>query len=104
MYNKPKIMKTSHQIYRAGGVTQSEALRRAWRIAKIDNQLFALSIVDRQSAEEKATVRALEIERCSLMVKKAPEADSRIDAERKLFESMGFVWNEGEQAWIPNAA
>ena len=38
-YNKSEIMKSAHRNYKRGGMTFSEALKRAWRFAKLQASL-----------------------------------------------------------------
>lgn len=103
-YNKSEIMKKSHELYKASGLTRSEALRNAWAIAKIDNQLFALDMVNCQTAAQKEEVHKLYVERRNLNAKTEIQKLDKEAAEHKVFEDLGFVWNNKENVWMPKAA
>ena len=98
MYSKSEIMKKAHSLYNAGGLTQSEALRNAWRIAKIDNQLFALNMVDHQSDEQKATVRRLNAERRNLTAKPAVKPVATTKTKEELWADYLNALNNNDAA------
>lgn len=101
-YNKSAIMKKSHELYNAGGLTQSKALRNAWAVAKIENQLFMLDMVDHQTIEQKAMVRSLIAQRRALDVK--VESSVKVITDADVFISLGFTWSEENNCWMPRKA
>ena len=66
-FNKSEIMKTAWTIYRNLKIAMSEALKRAWRIERIDNALFYYDMKSRQSWQDRENVSKLSNERYRLM-------------------------------------
>jgi len=99
--------------FTAKGYTKSQAFTKAWAIVKaedISRRQHDLSIsTDRYSAAERTKAEALSREYVNLVsransIKNAAEIkaenNNKANAERSLFESMGFAWCEQANAWV----
>lgn len=86
-YNRSEIMSRAQEI-RRNGATLSTALTQAWteaKVANIDNELFMLNMIDRQTNVNKARVNVLDAQRAEL-VKTLPKSQEELESETKANE------------------
>ena len=115
-YNKSEIMKSAHELYNAGGLTQSEALRKAWTVAKItvlEAQQFVLEQKNRWDDKDRNENFRLTNEISSLQEHGKSSAEKEADrkteeekaiakaqAEVEFYASIDMVWSDADNAWV----